>query len=77
MPLARYERPALRRPTQGVVSPDPESAPTPTSTPNNDLFQEFIRTCIKKVRDQALTVPVIPVAPAAKVRNNIDSLLKS
>ncbi len=32
--------------------------------PPSDLFQEFIRTCIKKVRDQALAALVAPAAEA-------------
>ncbi len=41
--------------------------------PPNDFFQEFMRTCIKKVRDQALAAPV---APAAEARDDTDRPLK-
>ncbi len=73
---ARHERSFLKcpvpSPAQGSASSSPESAPA--FVPKNNFFQEFIRTCIKKVRDQALAAPA---APVAKARDNTDNLLKS
>ncbi len=60
-------------PVQGPVSPGPEPAPTPAPAPNNDLFQEFIRTCIERVKDQA---PAALAAPATTARDNTDRLFK-
>ncbi len=41
--------------------------------PPNDFFQEFMRTCIERVRDQA---PAAPVAPAAEARDDTNRPLK-
>ncbi len=41
--------------------------------PLNDLFQEFMPTCIEKVWDQA---PTAPTVPAAEAKDNTDRLLK-
>ncbi len=68
MPPVRRGRPAIRAP-----SPGPEPAPTPAPTPNNDIFQEFMRTCIERVRDQA---PAAPAAPVVEARDNTDRPLK-
>ncbi len=73
MPPARQVRSVMRRHAPGPASPGPEPASTPAPTPNNDLFQEFMRTCIEKVRDQAPAAPVVPVAEA---RDNTDRPLK-
>ncbi len=51
MPPARRGRPALRRLAQGLALPGLELAPASAPAPNNDLFQEFMRTCIERVRD--------------------------
>ncbi len=60
MPLICRGRPAIRPP-----APGPVSAPTPTPmAPSNDLFREFMRTCIEKVRDQALAALAAPAAEA-------------
>ncbi len=67
MPPVRRGRPAFRPPALGPVP-----APAPVA-PLNDLFQEFMQTCIKRVRDQA---PAAPAAPAAEVRNDTDRPLK-
>ena len=73
MPPNRRGRPALRHPTQDPASPGPEPTPAPAPALNNDLFQEFMWTCIKKVRDQA---PAAPAATAAKARDVTDKPLK-
>ncbi len=70
MPPAHCKKPPIRRPTSSLA-PGPEAAPI--IVPNNDFFQEFMRICIKKVRDQALAALA---ASAAKVRDDIDRLLK-
>ncbi len=76
MPPADRGRPALRRPAQGSAFPSPEPAPVPAPAPNNDLFQEFMRTCIKRVRDQAPAAPAAQAAPAAEARDDTDRPLK-
>ncbi len=68
MPPARHGRPALRRPALGPI---PAPAPAPTPAPNN-LFQEFMQTCIERVRDQASATP----APDIEARDNTDRPLK-
>ncbi len=73
MPLARHGRPALRRSAQGLASSGPEPASAPIPILNNDLFQEFIWSCIKRVRNQA---PATPAVPAAEARDNTDRPLK-
>ncbi len=55
-----------------ALGPVPAPAPTPVALPN-DLFQEFIRTCIEKVWDQALAASA---APAAEARDNTARPLK-
>ncbi len=74
MPLARCKRPTLKRPApspaQGPVSPGPESAPAPIL---NDLFQEFLRTYIKRIQDQALAALA---APAAEARDDTNKHFK-
>ncbi len=76
MPPTRRRRPAIR-----CLALDPQ-APTPGPVPApipalvallNDLFQEFMRTCIKRVRDQAATVSAVL---AAEIRDNTDRPLK-
>ncbi len=78
MPPARRGRPAIRRPALGPMTPapGPVPAPAPTLTPvarPNDLFQEFMRTCIERVQDQS---PAAPATPAAEARDNTDRPLK-
>ncbi len=74
MPPACYGKSTLRRPAlslaQDPASPDPEPTPAPML---NDFFQEFMRTCIKRVRDQ---VPAALAAPAAEVRDNTNRPFK-
>ena len=62
MPPIHYKRPAIKPPA-------PSLAPAPTSMapPNNDLFQEFMRTYIKRVQDQALV---------GEVRDKFDKVFK-
>ncbi len=69
MPPISRERPAI-----GLLTPDPVPAlaSTPVALPNN-LFQEFMRTYIKKVQDQALAAPAVL---AVEARDNIDRPLK-
>ncbi len=76
MPAAHRGRSALRRPAQDLVSPSPEPAPAPAPAPNNDLFQEFMQTCIERVKNQASAAPATPAAPAAEARDNTDRPLK-
>ncbi len=66
MPFVCRGWPAIGPPAPGSV---PAPAPDPVAPPNN-LFQEFMRTYIAKIRDQTLA------APATEVRDNIDRLLK-
>ncbi len=77
MPPARRGRLAIGRPALGSEAPAPgpvpAPAPAPAPVPNNDLFQEFMRTCIERVRDQA---PAAPAAPAAETKDKTDRLLK-
>ncbi len=77
MPPACRGRPAIRRPALGpeAPAPGPALAPAPAPTPNNDLFQEFIRTCIEKVRAQAPAALTAP-APDVKARDGTDRPLK-
>ncbi len=79
MPLARRRRPALRYPALGPAPPGPEPSPglESPSAPmsNNDLFQEFMQTCIKRVQAQAPTAPAAS-SPDIKVRDNTDRLQK-
>ncbi len=74
MPSARHRRTALKCPApsaaQGPASPGPK--PTPSPAPNNDLFQEFMQTCIKKVRDQAPAALAIPATPATEAKDDVD-----
>lgn len=72
MPLAYREKLALRHPQQGPAFSSPKPAPALALAPN-DLFQQFMRTCIKKVQDQALAALA---APTAKIRDNTNKLLK-
>ncbi len=78
MPPVRRGRPALGPP---APSPVPAPAPAPVAPPN-DLFQEFMRTCIERVRDQAPAgpaapaAPPAPAAPAAEARDDTDRPLK-
>lgn len=75
MPPARRERSIFRCP---IISPASDPLPPslePTfalvALPNNNLFQEFMRTCIKRVRDQ------VPVTLSAKARKEaLDRSLK-
>ncbi len=68
MPFAYRARLILRRrgpsPAQGLTCPGPE--PTPALAPNNDHFQEFMQTCIKKVQDQSPAAPAAPIPLAAE-----------
>ncbi len=73
MPPARYRRPALRRPAQGPASLGPEPAPAPAPISNNELVQEFIRTYIEKVRDQA---PASLAASIPEAKDNTNRPLK-
>ncbi len=77
MPPAHRGRPAIRRLALSsevlALSPVPAPALAPLAPPN-DLFQEFMRTCIEKVRDQA---PTALAAPAAEARDDTDRPLKS
>ena len=61
----------MKPPTLGSKTPAPglisALAPTSRALPNNDFFQEFIRTCIEKVQDQA---------PTGKARDKFDKSLK-
>ncbi len=77
MPPTHQGRPAIKRPAPDPVFPGPELAFIPIPAPNDDLFQEFMRTDIEKVRNQALAAPVAPAAPATKVKDNIHRPLKS
>ena len=56
-------RPAIRRPASdlasGLNAPALGFVSTLAPTPNNNLFQEFMWTCIEKIRDQALIAPNI------------------
>ncbi len=79
MPPAHQKRLAIRHPAPGPISPGPEPAPALAPTTNNDLFQEFMRTCIEKVRDQAPAAPAALAALAAsteEVRDDTDMPLK-
>ncbi len=76
MPPTCRQRPTIRCPTPGSIPPGPEPAPAPAPVPNNDLFLEFIRTSIKRVRDQALAVSVALAAPVAEARDNTNRPLK-
>ncbi len=73
MSPARRGRPAIRRPAPGPASLGPEPTSAPAPSPNNDFFQEFMRTCIEKVRNQA---PTVSAVPAAEARNDTDRPLK-
>ncbi len=77
MPPIRQGRLAIRRPALGLeapaLGPVPVSAPA-LMAPPNDLLQEFIQTCIERVRNQALAAPA---ASAAEVRDCINRPLKS
>lgn len=76
MLLVRYRRPALR-----CLAPTPTYAPASSGSKpalilafiSNDFFQEFMRTCIKKVQEQA---PVAPATPAVEARDNTNKFLK-
>ncbi len=72
IPSVPRRRPILRRPILAPKAP----APAPVPVPNNDLFQEFMWTCIKKVSDQALVAPAAPAVPAIEAKDNADRLLK-
>ncbi len=76
MPPARRRRPAIRRPALGPEAPAPGPVPAlaPALVPNNDLFQEFMRTCIERVRAQAPATPAAPVPE--KARDDTDRPLK-
>ncbi len=67
----RRRRTAFRHPVPcpapGPTLPGPE-APAPVAPPNNNLFQEFMRTFMEKA--QAL------VAPATEARDNTNRPLK-
>lgn len=54
--------------------PSPGSEPTPALAvpPKNKIILEFMQTCIKKVRDQVLTAPIIQAREEA-----LDRPLKS
>lgn len=68
MPFIQRERPAIKRPALGLT---PSSEPTLASTSNNDLFLEFMRTYIERIKDQA------PMTANAKVREDaLDKSLK-
>ncbi len=69
MPPVYHGRPAIRAPTPGL-----KPAPTPASAPNNDLLQEFMQACIKKIRDQA---SVAPAALATEARDDTDRPFKT
>ncbi len=69
MPPVRRGKPAIG---PSALGPVPAPASAPVALPN-DLFQEFMRTCIERVRDQA---PAAPAAPAAEARDDIDRPLK-
>lgn len=75
MPLIRCGKPTIRLPVPGfealTLSSVFASAPTLIGLLNNDFFQKFMRTFIKKV--QALAVP----AALIKARNKIDRPSKS
>ncbi len=82
MPPTCCRRLALRRlapsPAQSLaflgLVPVSASIPAPTLVAlPNDLFQEFIRTYIEKVRDQA---PVALVAPDIEAKDNPNRPLK-
>ncbi len=68
MPPVCRVRPAIGPPASGPV---PAPAPAPMAPPN-DLIQEFMRTYIKKIRDQA---PTALVTLAAKARDDTNRLL--
>ncbi len=70
MPPARRRRPAIRAP-----APGPAPAPTSVAPPNN-FFQEFMRTCIERVKDHTPAAPVAPAVPAAEARDDTDRPLK-
>ncbi len=72
MPPAHRGSPALRRPTPAFEAP----APAPAAIPNNDLFQEFIWTCIERVRNQAPVALAASAAPTLEVRDDADRPLK-
>ncbi len=75
MPPTYHTRLTLRRPApsfaQCPASPDLKSAST--LMPNNDFFQEFMWSCIERVRDQTLAALV---APATKAKDNTNRSLK-
>ncbi len=79
MPPVRRERPAIRRPALGPKAPALGSVPVPAPAPalalNNDLFQEFMRTCIEKVQAQASAAPAAP-APDVEAKDDTDKPLK-
>ncbi len=80
MPPARRGRPAIRHPALGPEASAPSLAPVPAPmAPPNVLFQEFIQTCIERVRDQAPATQAAAAAPAPdiKARDNTDRPLKS
>ncbi len=80
MSPTRWGKPAIRRAAPGSASPGPEPAlpPAPALTPtsNNNLFQEFMQTCIEKVRNQASAALAAPAASATEARDDTDRLLK-
>ncbi len=76
MSLTSCGRPALRCSAQGPASPGPEPALSPAFAPNNDLFQEFMWTCIERVRDQAPTASAALATPAAEARDDTNRPLK-
>ncbi len=70
--LVCYGRPVIGPPTPGPVT---TPALIPATVPNNDFFQEFMWTCIERVRAQALAALATP-APDVEVTNDTDRPLK-
>ena len=67
MPSVCHERPAIRLFAPSFVL---ALAPTPMAFPNNNFFQEFMKTFIKRV--QAPTAPIKLI----EARDEIDRPLK-
>ncbi len=76
MPPTCRGKPAIRHPAPNPTPLGPEPASASTPAPNHDFFQEFIRTYIEKVRDQALATPTILIASDKEASDNTDRSFK-